>query len=181
MEDNKILIMLFIRSQAEENVKNGPLLSPRGRLHSISVETGRITDYKWIEKLHYYLTAAASTSVCQLSTSIHVTDDADISIFLHDNVRGKKVSDALSSINLRQNEFWSHNTGKNTKDFLQMIENKQRSSPETETRVRVIIFQHIWDIFMYICQVRSWFSYRIVVESCSISIGVSLVINDMIW
>lgn len=96
-----LLYCLF--SELRKNVKNGPLLSPRGRLRSISVETGRITnidDYKWIEKLHYYLTAAASTSVTSeshqsisvqtLSTSIHVTDDANICIFPH-NVRKKSL------------------------------------------------------------------------------------------
>lgn len=89
MEDNKIYTILFIRCRAEENVKNEPLLIPSGRLHSTSVETGRKTnigDYKCIEKLHYYLTAAASTSVKPelpsvsvqtLSTYIRVTDDAD--------------------------------------------------------------------------------------------------------
>lgn len=93
MADNRIYIILFIRSRAEENVKNEPLLIPRRSLHSTSVETGRTThigDYKCIETLHYYLRAAASTSVKPelpsisvqtLSTYVRVTDDADFCVF----------------------------------------------------------------------------------------------------
>lgn len=154
-------IIFFIRSRAEENVKNEPLLLPRGRLHSISAQN-KYRSLQMNGKVAV-LSPSCSLHISQARVAIHicpdlvnVTDDADFCISTR--CSEKNASDAPSA------RYWSHN------ELLSQFHNlllrisyrwwkhkAKITSRKLNTRKSTYFNTFVPDILIYTGLIRPWF------------------------